>query len=336
MTTFEQNLEKAKNDEKIVYYDYLSYKRAAGWWTGFMNDDWHRPTVIKKAKYNAQFLQKLPQYYFLGFPIKELLKCSYSNGYCHACVVALSLYFQDFEIVTCNLQNYADHYTVKSGEKTEEYEHTFLLIELDGKKTVIDSTFGFITDFESYKEIFNPNNIRIITSGQLKEVKPYQYIKSLKLYKGSPLGLNEVYDEEKKEWHATEEEQKYQKILKEYMNMCRNYSNDQNTHLSDFIKICLLNTSNSSCLENWRDHLEFKKIHNTKFEYPTVNLSSLEDDEFDENLYSDCEDTIIKNEITLLSYHIQENNEDNSPSYRESNLKIRVRSFINKIKSQFI
>ncbi len=336
MTMFEQNLEKAQNDEKIVYYDYLLYKRAAGWWTGLKNDDWNRPTIIKKAKYNAEFLQKLPQYYFLGFPIKELLKHSYANGCCHACAVALSLYFKDFEIITCNLQNYADHYTVKSGEKIEEYEHTLLLVELDGKKTVIDTTFGFIADFESYKEIFNPNNIRIITSEQLKAVKPYQYIKSLKLYTGSPFGFNEVYDEEKKEWYLTEEEQKYRRILQEYMEMCQIYNNSKNSHLSDFINRCLLKTSNSQCLENWRNSLQFKEHGNTKYEYPKINLSSLEDDEFDENLYSTYNDTISRNERVLLSYHIQKNNKDNRPPYEKPNVKIRVRSFINKIKSQFI
>jgi len=336
MTNFEQSLEKAQNEEKIVYYDYLSYKRAAGWWSGLINDDWNRPIVIKKAKYNAEFLHKLPQYYFLGFPIKELLKVNYANGYCHACAVALSLYFKTFEIITCNLQNYADHYTIKSGEKTD-YEHSFLLIDLDGKKTVIDTTFGFITDFETYKEIFNPNDIRIITSEQLEKVKPYQYIKSLKEHSGPPIGFKEsVYDEEKNEWHLTEERQEYERIMQEYMDMCRNYNNAQNHHLTDFINRCLFETSHIKCNQNWRDYLERKEIGNTRFEYPQINLFSLEDDEFDENLYSTNTDTIARNKRVLFSYHNQENNEDNNPSYKKPNIKIRVRSFINKIKSQFI
>ena len=116
-TKFERNLRWALECEKIVYYDYLNYKRAAGWWTGLINDDWNRPSVIQKAKYNGEFLHNLPYYYFLGFPIKELLKVSYANGHCHACAVALSLYFDDFEIITCNLQNYASHYNIKSEKK---------------------------------------------------------------------------------------------------------------------------------------------------------------------------------------------------------------------------
>lgn len=72
-----------------------------------------------------------------------------------------------------------------------------MLINLDGKKTVIDTTFGFITDYDTYKIIFDPNKIRIITSKQLEKVQPYQYIKSLKNYTGAPLGFNELYNEEK-------------------------------------------------------------------------------------------------------------------------------------------
>lgn len=336
MTKFERNLEIAQNNQKVVYYDYLSYKRAAGWWTGLVNDDWHRPVIIRKAKYNAEFLQKLPEYYFLGFPIKELLKSTYAVGYCHACVVALSLYFKDFEIITCNLQTYANHYTIKSGIKTEEYEHTFLLIQLDGIKTVMDTTFGFITDFETYTNIFNPKNIRIITSEQLEKVKPYQYIKSLKEYRGSPLGFNEIYDKEKKEWILTEEEQKYQNIMQEYMNMCRNYTNDQNFHLTDFISRCLFITSNNQCHWSWKNTLEHKEIGNTKYEYPQINLSSLEDDEFDKNLYSTYKDTIAKNERVLSNYHNQENSKDSNSLYRKTNVKIKIYNFINRIKFNFI
>lgn len=333
MTIFEQNLETAQNEEKIVYYDYLSYKRAVGWWTGLLNDDWNRPTIIKNAKYNAEFLLNLPQYYFLGLPIKELLKHSYANGHCHSSTVALSLYFNDFEIITCNLKNYADFQAVQSGRKIEEYEHTFLLIYLNDLKIVIDTTFGFITDFETYKKIFNPNNIRIITSEQIKKVKPYRYIKSLKFYKGSPLVFNEVYDKDKKKWYLTEEEQTYQRIIQKYMDMCRNYKNEQNPHLSDFISRCLLKTSNSQCLWNWKNRLIFNEIGNTKYIYPQINLFSLDDDESDENLYSPYQDTIARNERVLRSYHNQESSEKYPLSYKNYNVKNKVCIFINKLKS---
>ena len=62
-TKFEINLELAQENDKVVYYDYISYKRAAGWWTGLRNDDWNMITIIQKAKYNGEFLNNLPNYY---------------------------------------------------------------------------------------------------------------------------------------------------------------------------------------------------------------------------------------------------------------------------------
>lgn len=38
-TKFEQNLKWAQESEKVIYYDYLNYKRAAGWWTVLINND---------------------------------------------------------------------------------------------------------------------------------------------------------------------------------------------------------------------------------------------------------------------------------------------------------
>jgi len=304
-TKFEQNLEWSQENEKIVYYDYISYKRAAGWWTGLRNDDWHRPTVIQKAKYNGEFLHNLSDYYFLGLPIKELLKLSYANGHCHACAVALSLYFKNFEIITCNLKNYANYYTIKSknsfngSQELDEYEHTFLLIDLDGKKTVIDTTFGFITDYETYKIIFNPNKIRTITSEQLKDVEPYQYIKSLRDYNVDLNCFHQIYIKEKNEWITTEEEKEFDKIIHDYMDMCKNYANNQNTHLQDFINRCLFRTSNSTSHWHWRNHLEY----GDKLEYPQIILSSLEDDEFDERLDGVWKDTIERNKRVLENYH---------------------------------
>lgn len=80
----------------------------------------------------------------------------------------------------------------------DEYEHTFLSVELDGQKIVIDTTFGFITDYETYKFIFNPNKIRTISSEQLKNVEVYQYIKSLKDYKIDLNCFHQIYIKEKK------------------------------------------------------------------------------------------------------------------------------------------
>ena len=73
MDRFELKLQNAQQNDEIVYYDYLLYKSAVGWYIGEKQKSWHRPFDIKKAKYNADFLQHLSNYYFLGFPIKELL-----------------------------------------------------------------------------------------------------------------------------------------------------------------------------------------------------------------------------------------------------------------------
>ena len=74
MTKFEEQMLKAQEEDKIIFYDYLQYKKAAGWFTKFSHINWNRPEVIKKAMYDANFLSNLPDYYFMGFPIKELLK----------------------------------------------------------------------------------------------------------------------------------------------------------------------------------------------------------------------------------------------------------------------
>ena len=332
-TKFERNLKWAQECEKVIYYDYLSYKRAAGWWTGLRNDDWNRPSVIQKAKYNGEFLHNLSDYYFLGFPIKELLKNSYSSGRCHACAVALSLYFKDFEIITCNLKNYVDHYKIKSKnningyKQLDEFEHTFLLINLDGKKTVIDTTFGFIADYETYRIIFNPNKIRTITSEQLKCVEPYQYIKSLKDYKVNLNCFHQIYIKEKNEWVTTEEEKEFDKIIHNYMDMCRNYINNENIHLQDFINRCLFRTSNSTVHWHWRNYLEYG---GDELDYPRTILSSLKDDEFDERLDGVWKDTIERNKKVLENYHKQPALETKS---KINNFKSKILKLVQTLKN---
>lgn len=302
-TLYEKRMKNAQDNDKVAFYDYLIYKRACGWWTGLINDDWNRPYKIERAKYHAEFLQNLPNYYFLGFPIRELLKSCYSGGYCHACAVALSLCFDNFEIITCNLINYARHYNEKSGRKIDEFEHTFIVVDLDGIKTVIDTTWGMITDYETYKHIFNINQVRVISSEDLKNTKVYQYIKSLKEYTGAPLDSNWVYDKEKKEWFPSKEEIKYCNIMEEYMDMCKEYNDPNNKHLTDFINRCLFRTSNSACIEEWRANLRFKSIIDFQIQYPTTNLFSLTDDEFDFLLDSSCKNTRERNAMVLENYH---------------------------------
>lgn len=328
-TKFKRNLEWAQENDKVVYYDYINYKRAAGWWTGLRNDDWHRPVEIQNAKYNGEFLYNLSDYYFLGFPIKELLKHGYANGHCHACAIALSLYFKDFQIITCNLKNYAEHCTIESKnsfygkQKLDEYEHTALLIDLDGKKTIIDTTFGFVTDYETYQLIFKPNKIRFITSEQLKEVEPYQYIKALKDYKLELKWFHYIKKDD--EWITSKEEKEYDKIIHNYMDMCKNYINSENPHLQDFMNRCLFRTSNSKSHWNWRNHLEY----GDELEYPPIALLSLEDDELDERLDGVWKDTIERNKRVLENYHKEQILE---PKIQDNNFKRKILKLIQPFK----
>lgn len=287
-------MKNAQDNDKVVFYDYLSYKRAAGWWIGFVNDDWNRPSKIERAKYYAAFLQNLPDYYFLGFPIKDLLKTCYSKGYCHACAVALSLCFDEFEIITCNLANYADHYNQNSDRKIDEFEHTFIVVDLEGKRTVIDTTWGMIADYDTYKYIFNINNIRSISSENLENEAIYQYIKARK-YDIGPSYESELHEDEKY--------REYSSMIHEYMDMCKNYSNSNNKHLQDFMNRCLYRTSNSTCLYNWRMSQYFKSIIDYQIQYPTTNLFSLTDDEFDSTLESPYKNTKVRNARVLENYH---------------------------------
>lgn len=309
MTFYEKKIKEAQDADKIVYYDYLAYKRAAGWWTGLINDDWHRPQEIKRAKYHADFLQNLPNWYFLGFPIKELLKSCYSAGYCHSCAIALSLCFYDFEIITCNLKTYADHYSEKSNEKVNDFEHTFIVININDRKMVIDTTWGMITDFNTYNGIFKINKVRKITSSEIKKTKIYKFIEARKNIPG-PSYESEIKD--------TEEYEKYRSELHEYMNMCKHYINIKNLHLQDFMNRCLFRTSNSTCLWNWRCSLEYKSILDFRIEYPKTDMLSIECDEFDMIIDSRCQDTKEINSRILENYHKDRENNSLKSSLKSS------------------
>ena len=227
------------------------------------------------------------------------------------------------------MKNYAEHYTIKSknsfygSQELDEYEHTVLLIDLDGKKTVIDTTFGFVTDYETYQKIFNPNKIRIITSEQLKEVESYQYIKSLKNYKLDLKWFHYVKKDD--EWITSDEEKEYDKIIHDYMDMCKNYINSENPHLQDFMNRCLFRTSNSTSHWNWRNHLEYGE----ELEYPPIALLSLADDEFDDRLDGAWKDTIERNKRVLENYHKEQILE---PKIQDNKFKRKILKLIRPFK----
>lgn len=255
MTKYEENMLKAQNAGKVVFYDYLAYiKRAKA-----------KDESIQKAEYNADFLEELPNYYFLGLPIKELLKEYFANGSCHLCAVALSLCFDEWQIITCNLANYAEYMGF------EDYEHSIILVRLNGEEKVIDSTFCLITDLETYEDIFAPSNVRVTRKGELEKVSAYRLIGSLKdsyiapPYEPIELGKNKT----------TLAEQKHQELLRYYDDLCLNYHNGENPHLTDFIGRCLNRTSGSVVHNSLRISLKYNK-----FNYPKVNLSSTEENAF--------------------------------------------------------
>ena len=285
MTSFEENMKTAQENDKIIFYDYIQYKKAVGWFTNFSEIDWNRPEQIKRAKYDANFIFNLPNYYFFGLPIKEIIKSDYSNCECHTCSIALSLCFNDFKIITCNLQNYVEYYNKNNIDYIEEFTHTILLVNLENKKVVIDTTFGIITDIQTYNYIFNMKDVNIIFSEELKKTEVYKYIEDRKL-------INNIKKQEKEVW--------------EYMSLCCTYKDEHNKQLEEFINEHLLNNLNNSVVKYWIKKLEFK------FEYPKESMISTNDDEFDFTLDGDKEETIKRNKIVLEKYHNEKEVEKSS------------------------
>lgn len=291
-TTYEKKMNAALENDSIVFYDYIQYKKTIGWWTDSDTSDWNRPLKIKRAKYHGAFLNNLPNYYFLGFPIKDLIKSNCSRGFCHACAVALSLYFDDFEIITCNLSNYVHYYNKNSYRKIFEFEHSFIVVNINGVKTVIDTTWGIITPYDVYDNIFKLKDIKRITGETLKSTSIYRYIEKKKYQRGPSIESQNEYDEE----YA-----KYILMLDEYTQMCDDYTNLNDSHLERFINSCLYGTSNTECFKEWRYQLHSSH----QIDYPTDDLFSLTDDINDFTLNSPYEYTNKRNQIVLENYENQ-------------------------------
>lgn len=204
MSKYEKNLLSALNNNKIIYYD-------------------------------QNFIDKLPNYNFLGISIKELLKNENSNEYCHACVLALSTYFKEFEIITCNLSLYEKHCKEILDSKNIYFKHSFLNIYINNKPIVIDTTFGFITNLSTYYNIFEPYNIKNITSEEINNTVLYKYIKYYQTY-------NIINNN----------------IIDNYFEICKNYRNKTNPHMEDFISLYLPITTK---INNWKQNkkLLYKK-----------------------------------------------------------------------------
>ena len=318
MDIYLERMEESNNNDKIIYFDYINYKLAAGWFQLITRTDWHRPKKIKKAKYDGTFLENLPKYYFLGIPFNKLFRLEYSSRNCHSMALALSMCFDEFEIVTANLKNYWEYYYKKTYSKLGKFEHTFLVVNIDGKKMVIDTTWGMITDYDTYNYIFDLQDIKVISSDEIKKTEIYQFMQENKYLKG-PSEESEIIKDE--EW------KNYDKIIYHHMDLCQNYKNENNPHLQDFFNRCVYRTSNISTVDHWRlsQKFEYKRV----FTCPNIKMDSLVDDEFDNNLFSSEEKTNLRNQEIAESYHKQGN--DDPQQELHSNQKRRLlRKFFQK------
>ena len=279
-TTYKIELEKAIDEDKVIFYDYLMYKKQAGWCTGFgRNDDWSRPRVVKKARYNPKLLYDVGLNYYLGIPISDLIRAWWASGSCHACALALTLVFDDSKIVTANLTNYLKYRNIQEEQRgykiSDSFEHSFLLINNNGVDRVIDTTWGFITDYETYNKIMGLEDIRIIKKEEISKTKAYEILlRNCKSIIPYPDYINPQEYEEFEE-----------KELIEFEKACKEYENKDNVHLQDFLNRCVYRTSHRNCVERWANNVYDKSFINYR-DYPKEEMFSLEDDKYDDFLYS--------------------------------------------------
>lgn len=186
MSKYEDVLNRLNNENKIIYYDpsnFLHYNLSLS------KED--KDKLLKKidALYTSSFIDNLPDYKIFGTKIKDLIKFSFSNGNCHFCSFILSLCFDDFEIETANLYNYAKHHNNDplKDEYWEDFIHSFLIVKYNDEKYVIDTTFGFITKYKDYKELFDLRDEHVYSSELVRSTLLYKY---LDFYKNSDDKLN--------------------------------------------------------------------------------------------------------------------------------------------------
>jgi len=236
---YEKQMKKACKLGSIKFYDKQNYDSHMK--LLFHNTD--KPEVFDK-----DFITTLPDYRFLGIPIKRLIQNDCSNGYCYSIVLALSLCFDNFQIVTANLDNYAQYYR-NHGHNTD-YKHCFLLLPND---IVIDTTFGITCLLGTYRKIFSPSNLRYISSDELKDREIYQYIQSLK---------NTTYDEifpqfSNKKLAEAMDTDEYWDFFLDWQNKNLEYKNPTNQHMEDYFTKHISRTSNPHCLWNWMTSIQY-------------------------------------------------------------------------------
>lgn len=291
MMTFEQKLTKYIEEGKIVFYDYLQYKKAAGWKNTVPGDNWERPLIVKPAFYNASFLHNLKDKYYLGLPIKEILKSTYSKKRSSLAVLALSLYFPKFIIVNFEASSCFDYFKEHFNFKTEDcINHTVLLVDLDGTKAIIDTTLGIITDLSIYEDLFKLTLSSTITSDALKETDTYTYLKK----------------------YANDDYKKfsdYESILDEFMFICETEANimskkpltNDDLNLRKFLSEQVLTQSNKGSMIALNNALKNFFLGNGRYQYPDKNMYSLTDDNDDTCLYNIYDDSKKQDMVKVIS-----------------------------------
>jgi len=237
---YEKQIKIACELENLKFYDKENYERHMKY---FFSKNGSYPNI-----YDQSLLKSLPEYNFLGIPIKRLIQHDCSNGYCYSMVLALSLCFNNFTIVTANLENYSKYCQNKGRNWT--FNHCFLMLP---NNTIIDTTFGIVCDKDIYSKIYNPQSCKYITNEDLKDNKLYQYISSLK---------NSTYDAifpqlKDKPLGEAIDTNLYWDFFMDWQNKNIEYKNDENKHIEDYFTKHISRTSNPNCLWQWMLKIQY-------------------------------------------------------------------------------
>ena len=100
-SSYEKQMKKVCELDKVKFYDKENYEAQM---KQLFNVE-EKPNV-----FDENLINSLPDYNFLGIPVKRLIQHDCSNGYCYSIILALSLCFDNFKIVTSELDNYEKYY----------------------------------------------------------------------------------------------------------------------------------------------------------------------------------------------------------------------------------
>ena len=235
MTVCEEKYKTACMNNKITFFDYDTFVKEGS-----------------KSIYDSNFISNLPDLYFLGLPIKEIIKSDYSNGLCHFLSLALGLCFDDFELVISNQRNYLEIYNKINNTSEVEFEHTYIIVNINGIKKVIDIPRGIIMDFHTYYDVFGIKEKYKITKDELLSVPAVKL-----MYEHKNEISPKIVDDNK----DVDKIKKYTLFIKEYLELCEKYTNPYEFKLEYFIKRCLPSTSGWSTINRLTSIIKLNNIY---------------------------------------------------------------------------